>query len=109
MKIIMRASLMLVVLMAAANAQAGYGRCGTVPQGRAISYGPHHYAPPPSRYRCPPPPTCAPSGYWTMREQRVWVPGRWVSQCSPYTTSQRVWQSAHYETRWVQVWVSTRS
>lgn len=103
-------TLMLVGLGAATALAGGHGR-------RIPSYS--------SDYTCTPPATgcshghddgCghtqsanahASTGYWTTRNHRVWVPGRWVATTSPYTGAYSFWQSAHYETRCERVWVST--
>jgi len=48
-----------------------------------------------------------PCGHYEYREQRVWVPGRWI-----YTghgrCRRRVWQSGYYRTELVRVWVPAR-
>ncbi len=53
-------------------------------------------------------PAPQPAGYWTWRQQRVWVPGRYVPYTSPYTGSQMMWQPPHYEFQWIRSWVPTR-
>lgn len=58
---------------------------------------------------CPPPRPpvyCPPAGYWTVREARVWVPGRWVVRHDACDRPVRYFETGHFETRQERVWVS---
>jgi hypothetical protein len=45
-------------------------------------------------------------GYWKTVEVRVWVPGGWVYERSPYGGYRRIYVAGHHECRTDRVWVA---
>ena len=73
---------------------------------------PPRYGPPDYYYGRPPhepvrvivePPR--PSGRYEVREEQVWVPGRWVYERTECGQTRRVWQEGYYRTVRTRVWV----
>jgi hypothetical protein len=53
----------------------------------------------------PDPVIIRPRGYWTEREERVWIEGCWIESVDSYGRKYKKWRPGYWQIRRIKVWV----